>query len=256
MLQNKRNMKCSRALWIATLFMIAFPLVYPSFTAMLFQFGSKGVVSIGLSPFFYLTSALWVASGVGIQSLKHWSWYTFLVAEGLTVYLNAWNLVANGESEFKVFAFGVVLGVQYVAFKLVARELRVPYLFPRIKWWESGIAGMHHVSARIRLEGVGPDSQRELDSQLLDVSGKGCFLKSPVDLPSGQRVSIGVAAYGYEIDLTGVIVWNAKSSVTHPKGMGVKFDPLERAQRRKLRGLTKKFNHEKALTRGLPVISS
>jgi len=253
MLQNIGSMKCSRTLWVATLFMIAFPLVYPSFTAMLFQFGSKGVVSLGLSPFFYLTSALWVASGIGIQTLRHWSWYTFGVAEALTVYLNAWSLVANSESEYKVFAFGVILLVQYLAFKLVARELRVPYLFPRIKWWESGIAGMHHVQARI-LHPRGPEGVFE--AQLLDVSPKGCFLKIPVDFGFGEAVRIRVAAYEQEIDLPGIIVWNAKSSVTHPKGIGVQFGVLERAQRRKLRQIAKQFNQEKALTRGLPVISS
>lgn len=252
MLQNNRSMKCSRTLWVATLFMIAFPLVYPSFTAVLFQFGSKGVVSLGLSPFFYLTAALWVASGIGIQTLRHWSWYTFCIAEALTVYLNAWSLVANGESEFKVFAFGVILLVQYLAFKLVARELRVPYLFPRIKWWESGIAGMHHVPAQIvHPRGV----EGRFAAQLLDVSLRGCF-KIPADFGFGEAVRIRISAYGQEVDLPGTIVWNAKSSVTHPKGIGVQFAVLERARRRKLRQIAKQFNQEKALNRGLPVISS
>jgi Tfp pilus assembly protein PilZ len=233
--------------------MIAFPLVYPSFTAVMFQFGSKGVVSIGLSPFFYLTSALWVFSGIGIQSLKHWSWYTFTVAQVLTVYLNAWSLVANSESEFKVIVFGLMLLIQFVAYTLVAREMRVPYLFSRIKWWESGIAGMHHVPARIV---CGASPEVGVQALLLDVSSRGCFLKNPADFPFGETVRIRISAYGQSVDLPGRIVWNAKSSVTHPKGIGVRFDPLERGLRRRLKILAKQFNQEKALTRGLPVISS
>jgi len=231
--------------------MIGFPLIYPLFASLAFQVGSKGVFAIGLSPLFYLAVILWAATGVGLQALRHWSWYTLGAAQVLTVYLNALNLVSLSQSEFKGFAFGLTLLVQFVIHTLVAREVRVPYLFPRIKWWESGIAGMHHISAEMKISEAAPVS-----GQLLDLSSKGCFVKTPLDFKVGEKAMIRLSAYGQEVELSGKIVWNARSTVTHPKGLGIQFFPLERTLRRKLKIITREFNEQKDIGNGLSPLSS
>ena len=221
--------------------MVGFPLLYPLAGVVLFELGSKGVLSVVLSPLFYLASLLWVLTGIGLQNLRHWSWYTFGIAQVLATYYNALILVNYSESGFKVYSFIGALALQYFLFRLVAGEMRVPYLFPRIKWWESGIAGMHHLPVDVlRLDGEG-----EWKGQLLDLSPKGCFIKSPVDFDSGMQVRVRMNHEGKDLLIPGQIVWNAASTVTHPKGVGIRFVETEREVRRKVRIASTRFTQQR-----------
>ena len=225
---------------------MGFPLLYPLTAALIFELGSKGGLSIVLSPFFYLASMLWIVTGIGLQTLRHWSWYTFGAAQVLAAYYNAYILVNYSESQFKGFAFVFALGVQYFLFRLVAREVRVPYLFPRIHWWESGIAGIHHLQVDFEVgQAPGTPQKGTQKGQLLDLSTRGCFIKCPQDFTLGDSIEVRFSAYGNEFSLPGSVVWNAKSTVTHPKGIGVQFRELDRPLKRQVRIASKQFNQEK-----------
>lgn len=173
--------------------------------------------------------------------MHHWSWYTFGAAQFFAVYMNALNLVHYSDSQYKGSAFVLTLLIQFFIWIAVDRELRVPFLFPKLKWWESGFAGMHHLLVAIQ-----PESKSSLvQGQLLDISAKGCFIKCPVDFNPFEKVSVKIEGYGQEIDVPGEVVWNAKSTVTHPKGLGVKFLELDRKGRRKMKVISKRFIQEK-----------
>jgi Tfp pilus assembly protein PilZ len=251
MLQNGSGMPISRALRILTILMVGFPLVYPLIAAFAFNLPSKGVVSIVISPLFYVVSVFWVASGLGIQSLRHWAWYTFVMAQVLSAYLGAFILANYSESQFKVAVFVSGLLIQYLMQQTVSREMRVPYLFPKIRWWESGIAGIHHLPVEFTTR-----SGAVFRGQLLDISTKGCFVKSPFDFSPGEEILMKVEAYGHALDLAGWISWSAKSAVTHPKGIGIRFAEGERVHRKRLRNFVKSFNLEKEAPRGSPSLSS
>ena len=235
-------LRCSRYLWVFTVFMLGFPVFYLIFVALIFELKSKGVLAVALSPLFYLASLFWIVTGVGLQRMKHWAWYTFAVAQFLIAYLNALNLVIYSESEYKGYAFVLTLTIQFLVYRAVEGELRVPFLFPRLRWWESGIAGMHHLSAEIYHSRSPSGSSL---TQLLDISGKGCFLKSPIDFEPFEKIKVKVSGYGQEVDIPGQIVWNAKSTVTHPKGIGIRFYDLNRTRRRKVKIISKRFEREK-----------
>jgi hypothetical protein len=72
----------------------------------------------------------------------------------------------------------------------------------------------------------------------------------------GEKAMIRLSAYGQEVELSGKIVWNARSTVTHPKGLGIQFFPLERTLRRKLKIITREFNEQKDIGNGLSPLSS
>jgi Tfp pilus assembly protein PilZ len=175
------------------------------------------------------------------------------VAQVLAAYFNALILVNFSQSEFKGFAFILVLALQYLVFILVSREIRVPYFFPRINWWESGIAGIHHLSVELSPTQSGVPAAK---GQLLDLSQRGCFIKSPLDYRLHDPIQIRIEAYGQELQLSGKIVWNAKSAVTHPKGIGVRFNDFERPLRRKVRVLIRYFNQEKRVSNGSAALPS
>ena len=222
--------------------MLGFPVFYLIFAALIFELKSKGVLSVALSPLFYLASIFWIVTGIGLQSMKQWSWYTFGAAQVFITYVNALNLVNYSESEYKGYAFILTLVIQFFIYRVVQSELRVPFLFPRLRWWESGIAGMHRLDAEIYHSRSASGSSM---TQLLDISAKGCFLKSPIDFEHFEKVLIRLHAYGQEVDVPGQIVWNAKSTVTHPKGIGIRFYDLNRTRRRKVKIIYRRFEREK-----------
>ena len=235
-------LRCSRYLWFFTIFMLGFPVFYLVFASLVFELKSKGTISVALSPLFYLASLFWVMTGVGLRQLKQWSWYTLGAAQFFITYLNALNLLNYSRSQFKCYAFILTLVIQFFVYVIIERELRVPFLFPKIRWWESGIAGMHHLAIDI-FHSRSPSGMSH--AQLLDVSMRGCFLKSPIDFELFEKIKIHVNAYGHEVDIPGTIVWNARSTVTHPKGIGIKFQPLNRTRRRKMKIISKRFERER-----------
>ena len=222
--------------------MVGFPFFYLIYTALLFELNSKGILSLSLSPLFYLASILWVASGIGLQQMKHWSWYTFVIAQVVVTYLNALALLNYSDSGAKTVAFSITLLIQSYMYFVVRGYMRVPYVFPKIKWWESGLAAMHHLPVELYHLGSPSGSSQ---GQLLDISQKGCFIKSPKEFEAFEKITMKLSGYGLDVDLPGVVVWNAKSTVTHPKGIGVQFSDLDRKRRRKVKIVSRRFLKDK-----------
>jgi hypothetical protein len=123
----------------------------------------------------------------------------------------------------------------------VAREVRVPYFFPKIRWWESD--PRYRLSVPVTLQRQGVDAIR---ADILDLSLGGCFIKLRNEVPQDESVQLSFAVFGIEIHCTGTVVWRTKSTVTHPKGVGIKFGEMGRPERRSLRminGRLKKIAH-------------
>lgn len=225
-------------LLLFTFFMIGFPVFYLLFASFIFELNSQGILSMVLSPLFYLASFTWIMTGVGLQRMRQWSWYVFGAAQFFSLYLNALNLVQYSHSQFKGLAFIVTLLIQYYVFQVVSRHLRVPFLFPHIRWWESGIAGMNNLPIEVlHMSSVTGTSK----AQLLDISTKGCFIKSPFDFEPFEKIRIRMDSFGHQVDVSGYVVWSARSTVTHPKGIGVQFVDLDRHKRRKVKVITSRF---------------
>ena len=236
------DFRCSRYLWFFTIFMVGFPPFYLLFASFIFELSSKGIVSIVLSPLFYLSSFFWVMTGIGIRKMNQWSWYTLGAAQIFVTYLNALTLVNHSESQFKLALFLSTLFMQIFIYNEIGSEIRVPFLFPKIRWWESGLAGMYHLPVEIfhSRSATGVST-----GQMLDVSARGCFIKSPLDYEPLEKIKLRLEGYGHEVDISGLIVWSAKSTVTHPKGIGVRFFDIDRTGRRKIKVISKRFLREK-----------
>jgi Tfp pilus assembly protein PilZ len=152
--------------------------------------------------------------------------------------LNALNLVQNSDSTYKGLAFVVSILIQFFVFSLVARGIRVPYLFPHIRWWESGTAGMTQIAVEVLHMSSKTGTSH---AQMLDVGVRGCFVKSPFEFEPFEKIQLRIDAYGHQLLVSGHVVWNAKSTVTHPKGIGVQFVDLDRKKRRAMKVITQRF---------------
>jgi hypothetical protein len=72
----------------------------------------------------------------------------------------------------------------------------------------------------------------------MDLSIAGCFIKLRSDLKQHESLKLHFVIFNIPVECHGVIVWRAQSGVTTPKGIGVKFLPLSRLQKRSLRQVT------------------
>jgi hypothetical protein len=230
---------------------MAFPLTYLVSAALLFDIPVASCGKILLSPFFYLLSLLAVLVGYGLWEMRHWSWYWMLVTNILIAYENAVVTHQYAESHHKVLAYIASLLLIAALMNRVSREVRVPYFFPKIRWWESNPRYKLSVSARVGR----PSSVKQgevdpvLEGEILDLSMGGCFLKLRTELEQGELVTLNFKVFGMVVECNGNVVWRTRSTVTHPKGVGVKFVVSTRPQKRVLRQINARLRKIAALYR-------
>lgn len=215
---------------------MAFPVAYLGIIAILFNVSVENCIQILFSPFFWALSSLAVITGFGLWELRRWSWYLFLSVNGLILYESMMVWAQYGQTFHGAVAFMVCIALfSGVTFR-VAREVRVPYLFPRIRWWESN--PRYRLSAPVLLR---RKDGSVLEAEILDISVGGCFVKLRQDLLQDEPINLNFSLFDLPIACGGAVVWRAASTVTHPKGVGVRFDPLSRMDRRSLRLISRRL---------------
>jgi hypothetical protein len=215
---------------------MVFPMSYIFVAAMLFDIPLTACARILLSPFYYVVSLLAVAAGYGLWEMRRWSWYLLLLSQALVVYENAIFVSSHAESHHKIFGFFLFLFIQILLIYRIAKEIRVPYFFPKIRWWESN--PRYRLSTPVQVfRGDGT----AIEGEVLDVSLAGCFIKTRFDFAPDETVRLKFRLYGHVIEGEGKSVWAAQSSVTHPKGIGVKFGAHSKSQKRALRSIGRRL---------------
>ena len=226
----------SRFVKAVALSYLGFPIVYLFFVALIFDVPASQCMRVLLSPSYYLLCILAVVTGYGLWEAKRWAWYVFLVTSVLIAYANAVVAVQYSESHHKFLAFlSSVIVLGFIIYR-VGREMRVPYFLPRIRWWESD--PRYRLSAPVK---VSKADGAAVDGEIMDLSMGGCFVKLRHDVAQHESISVIFSIFGVEINCTGVVVWCTPGTVTHPRGIGVKFGPLQRNNRRLLRAITNRL---------------
>ncbi|MGZ3709071.1 MAG: PilZ domain-containing protein, partial [Bdellovibrionota bacterium] len=103
------------------------------------------------------------------------------------------------------------------------------------RWWESN--PRYRLSVPVRLS----SGENQIEGEILDLSAGGCFIKLRHELTQDQAVGVQFRVFAHDLDCKGTVVWRTQSTVTHPKGIGIKFEQLPRTQRRTLRLITKRL---------------
>ncbi|HAR41376.1 MAG TPA: hypothetical protein DCS07_01890 [Bdellovibrionales bacterium] len=227
----------TRILKTVALIYIAFPLTYIFAVALLFDIPLNICLGdILLSPFYYFVSVFAVAAGYGLWEMLRWSWYLFLVANVLIGYESAVLVNLYGETHHKVFSFLAAIGFLVIVTYRVAQEVRVPYFFPKIRWWESD--PRYRLSVPVRISRPGGEL---IEGQIMDISTHGCFVRLRIEVPKDEIVALEFSVFGYDVKCSGAIVWCTQSTVTHPRGIGIKFRGVERREKRYLRFITRRL---------------
>jgi hypothetical protein len=226
----------TRFLRLVAVVFIIFPLLYIILAGTLFDIPLKSCLGIMLSPSYYFVSILVAVSGYGLWEILRWSWYVVIVSQVFLSYENAVFVFNYSESHHKLAAYLISLLLQLMVVYRIAQEVRVPYLFPKIRWWESN--PRYRVSVVVSIT---RSNGQIVEGEILDLSLSGCFVKVRPDLILHERVLLTFKMFENEINAEGNLVWLAQSAVTHPKGIGVKFGLLQRSQKRVLKVIVRKL---------------
>ena len=226
----------SRFLKSVALYCLIFPVAYPVFAVLMFNIPFLKCYEIFFFPLFWITTVLSVITGLGLWDFKRWSWYTFSALCVLTVYLNVRIAIELGESSNRTLALVAALGLVLAILYRMAREIRVPYLFPKIRWWESN--PRYKLSVAVTFKRVSGES---VEGEIQDISLGGCFIKLRAEIQKSEALELSFSALEVPIHCAGVVVWKTQSTVTHPKGIGVKFRSLSPANRRLLKLVTRRL---------------
>ncbi len=226
----------SRFLKALALFYMGFPIAYILSCAMLFDIPARSCVRVLLSPWYYILSSLAIVVGYGFWEMRRWAWYLFVIVNLLIVYQNAVMVNEYGETHHKALSFIFSIIVLGLIVYRVAREVRVPYFFPKIRWWESDPRYRLSVPAKLECAGTSLFS-----GDILDLSMGGCFMKLRTDLKQDEKVVLSFSIFQVSVRCEGTVVWRTQSTVTHPKGVGIKFFELDRDQKRALKIITRRL---------------
>lgn len=220
--------------------LIGFPFFYIILAAMIYDIPLKGCGKILLSPFYYFVSLSAVIAGYGLWEARRWSWYVFVLFQVLLGLENASILLNYSESHHKISGFVFSLLLQGLLIFRVAKEIRVPYFFPKIRWWESN--PRYRLSTPVKISRKNKQGVEEvLEGEILDVSVAGCFVKLRQDLRLDEKIVLQFHLFHFDFSCEGTAVWCTQSAVTHPKGVGIKFGILSRNQKRVLRFISRRL---------------
>jgi hypothetical protein len=216
----------SRFLKAVAYMYLAFPVTYLGYATVLFNISPERSWKILFSFSYWLLSLSGIAVGYGFKEMTRWAWNIFLLNSLLVAYANALICMRYSESNNPFLAFTASIGILVVLIFRLAKEIRVPYFLPKIRWWESNPRYKLVVPARVERADSG------FEGEILDISMGGCFIKSRMDLTQNERISARFTLFGEALEISGIVVWRSQSSVTHPKGVGIKFDALDKIQRK------------------------
>lgn len=212
---------------------LAFPVTYLGYAMVLFNISSTNGLKIFFSFSYWLLAFTSIAVGYGLKEMTRWSWNIFLLNALFIAYANARIVFLYSESVNPFISFLVSVGLLIALIFRLGKEVRVPYFLPRIRWWEMN--PRYKLAVPVKVERMGSG----FDAEILDLSFGGCFIKTRLDMNQDERLVSHFSLFGESLEIGGTVVWRSQSSVTHPKGVGVKFDALDKTQKLVMKAATR-----------------
>lgn len=226
----------SKRLRFLSYFWILLPAIFLVHAKLNLGLPASGIVKLILSPGFWIMTAITITAGYGFLKLRWYGWYVFVFSSFFVTYETAIALVYHSTSQFKMGLFFITLLAQSICLYFFRKEIRVPYFFPRIRWWESDPRYKLSVQTRI----LKPDNV-EFEGEIMDLSLGGCFVKTHAYFGPDEEIQLLFNLFDRAIKCKGDVVWRTESKVTHPKGIGVKFSAIDKESMQSLKTATKKL---------------
>lgn len=211
---------------------LAFPVSYLVYAALIFDIPFERTTRMLFTFSFWGLSATGMLAGYALKEMTRWSWNAFLLNSLFVAYANALIVAKYSASQNKLLAFLVSIVLLVGLIFRLGKEIKVPYFLPKIRWWENNPRYKLVVPVKVERTASG------FEGEILDVSMGGCFVKTRIDMNQNERILARFTIFGESMEIGGTVVWRTQSSVTHPKGVGVKFDALDKTQKKVLKAAT------------------
>jgi hypothetical protein len=215
---------------LATAYFVVAPFIY-LVVFSLFHGGSLGAGMSRISDMTWASKAVlagsWLAA-LFTWLVSSWSWYALLAYCALGI----WQVQNNFEGTTVFPTWAIVTGLILAGSGLLLflhKEVRSPYLNPRLCWWKTSPRYRVDFSVTVR----DPDKKFEHSVNLLDISKTGCFLTTYTNAEVGHYVEIDINHLNCRIEGEVVRTGFAGARATKIEGVGVRFNhcPPEAAKK-------------------------
>ncbi len=223
----------SKIYQLLVLFYLGFPVTFLALVAVLYNIPGSDLTKILLQPSYYILSVLGVVTGWALREAARWGWYAMRALHVAMLYASAFLLVHYGQTNHSVVAFFASVLVIWLMDRSISSELRVPHFMPQISWWESN--PRYQIRIPVRVTG---QRGEKLEGQIMDLSMTGCFIKMRPEIPEQSQVEVECSLFDRTFRAQGVVTWQTFGAVTFPRGLGIKFSPIDRGMRRVLKAAT------------------
>lgn len=235
MRRQNANIISPRLIHLVAWLILSTPVTYIILLGALYNLPLVKIGKIFFSFIYWAHSLIAIFSGWSLLKMKPYAWHSFFVLCILMLAEQIYIAYSLAENYFVPFPLVTAITVIMVLFYLVTSELRVPYFSPRIAWWESDPRYKISVPSQITT----PDHL--YDGEIMDISAGGCFVKTKASLYPDQIIHLRFSLFEKNLGYSGRIVWKTESTVTLPKGVGIKFLGMNRTEQSELRATVKKL---------------
>lgn len=163
-----------------------------------------------------------------IYHVKKWSYPLFIFALCWIIGRNLFLFSIEQTLPLWEFLFATVVNFALVTYFLLP-AVRIAYLNPRLRWWESKIRFNVNLPLAIIFQA------REIESVVSNISEGGVFCKTPEVFPLQEQVSLAFRDQGFNFELTGKVVFKRQDQ----SGYGIEFVSLRPLDRKNLKKYTK-----------------
>lgn len=178
-----------------------------------------------------LNIALWLATlplCYGLFKVKRWAWFYFVVHAILVITMSLFSVVSIKENidvqpRFNiVFFLNLLVLIPMILF--TKKEIRTPYLNPRVKWWEQSTRVRHTVKVVYQSD----------EFETFDISESGAFIldsESKIKVYPQDIIPISLVLDNKIIKCYCEVAWiNQGNRESIPNGMGIKFLNLKKEE--------------------------
>lgn len=174
--------------------------------------------------------------GYGVWKVRSWGYCGILLISAVTIIVDVSNWLTS-ETAFSQLSNWIYFDVTIAflaIFLLIQKNIRRPYLDPRIRWWETAERFVGDIGGIFKIK------DQKFETPILDLSATGCFANFDSPIENGTPVDVEINFNSIQFLSTAIMV---RRSVT-PLGLGLKFTdtPAEsnEAMKKILTQLTKK----------------
>jgi Tfp pilus assembly protein PilZ len=232
---------------ILSYILLSFPVSYILVLGTFHNLTAAKMAAIVFSFYYIAHSVFAVITGLALKKMKPFAWHFYVFHSFVMIVAQFVITYRYSEAHIREIPLSLICITIFGLLAFLKLELRVPYFSPKIAWWESD--PRYKISVPVQMT----SADHFYKGDIMDISSSGCFIKTKDPLKVDQSILIKFSLFDHKFECNGKVVWRTESGVTHPKGVGIKFNSLSKQCQadlkdtvKKLKSLSRKFKDIRA----------